>query len=111
MIAHHFASRATFNFNGYRPVEIQALVVETVGVKKATLPALPCFYARLGRRRAGIARNLVPVPFRQHRRGRGFVGWFIGRFIKRVSVRIRRRSQETAELLLQNIAAPICDTR
>ena len=31
-----------FNFNAYSPAEIQALI-ETVGVKKATLPTLPCF--------------------------------------------------------------------
>jgi formate/nitrite transporter len=31
-----------FNFNAYSPAEIQALI-EAVGVKKATLPTLPCF--------------------------------------------------------------------
>lgn len=41
MTAHHSACRATFNFNGYSPAEIQALI-ESVGVKKAALPALPC---------------------------------------------------------------------
>lgn len=35
-----------FNFNAYSPTEIQALI-ETVGVKKATLPALPCFMLAL----------------------------------------------------------------
>jgi formate transporter len=33
---------AVFNFNAYSPAEIQAFV-EAVGVKKATLPVLPCF--------------------------------------------------------------------
>jgi formate/nitrite transporter len=37
---------AVFNFNAYSPAEIQALI-ETVGVKKATLPALPCFMLAL----------------------------------------------------------------
>lgn len=37
---------AIFNFNAYGPAEIQALI-ETVGVKKATLPALPCFMLAL----------------------------------------------------------------
>ncbi len=40
-------SQATlFNFNAYSPAEIQALI-ETAGVKKATLPALPCFMLAL----------------------------------------------------------------
>lgn len=37
---------AVFNFNAYSPAEIQALI-ETAGVKKATLPALPCFMLAL----------------------------------------------------------------
>src|SRR5215472_13640074 len=37
---------AVFNFNAYGPAEIQALI-ETVGVKKATHPALPCFMLAL----------------------------------------------------------------
>ena len=31
-----------FNFNAYSPAEIQE-AIETVGVKKATIPILPCF--------------------------------------------------------------------
>ena len=46
MTAHHTASPPTFNFNAYSPAEIQAMI-ETVGVKKATLAALPCFMLSL----------------------------------------------------------------
>jgi formate/nitrite transporter len=44
--ARHVSHPAVFNFNAYSPPEIQALI-ETVGVKKATLPALPCFMLAL----------------------------------------------------------------
>lgn len=46
MTAHHSAPQPTFNFNAYSPAEIQALI-ETVGVKKVTLPVLPCFMLAL----------------------------------------------------------------
>ena len=46
MTTHHSASRPMFDFNAYSPAEIQALI-ETTGVKKATLPTLPCFMLAL----------------------------------------------------------------
>lgn len=42
----HPSQPAVFNFNAYSPAEIQALI-ETAGVKKATLPTLPCFMLAL----------------------------------------------------------------
>jgi formate transporter len=46
MTAHHPAPRPILNFNAYGPAEIQAQI-EAVGVKKATLAALPCFMLAL----------------------------------------------------------------
>lgn len=46
MTGRHPVSGPTFNFNAYSPAEIQAQI-EIVGVKKATLPALPCFMLAL----------------------------------------------------------------